>query len=216
MECIYSMANIFDLFKQISSGNDAKSAPVEYIIAGLGNPGKKYENTRHNAGFLAIDYIAAQKGVKIDRSRFEGLTATTEICGKGVLLLKPQTYMNNSGQSVEAAASFYKIPAERVIVISDDVNLDVARLRVRKGGSAGGQKGLADIITYLGTEEIPRLRIGVGKKPRPEFDMKDWVLSHFLPKELEEIAQSYPRVMSGVEKIISGDIDGAMQICNCK
>lgn len=210
------MANIFDLFKQISSGENNKNAPVEYIIAGLGNPGKQYENTRHNAGFLAIDYIAEKKGVKIDRAKFEGLTAVTEISGKGVLLLKPQTYMNNSGQSVEAAASFYKVAPQNVIVLSDDVNLDVARLRVRKSGSAGGQKGLNDIITYLGTEEIPRLRIGVGKKPRPEYDMKDWVLSRFTTKELEALAEVYPKVLLGIEKMISGDFDGAMQLCNSK
>ena len=210
------MANIFDLFKQISSGENNKNAPVEYIIAGLGNPGKQYENTRHNAGFLAIDYIAEKNGVKIDRAKFEGLTAVTEICGKGVLLLKPQTYMNNSGQSVEAAASFYKVAPQNVIVLSDDVNLDVARLRVRKSGSAGGQKGLNDIITYLGTEEIPRLRIGVGKKPRPEYDMKDWVLSRFTTKELEALAEVYPKVLLGIEKMISGDFDGAMQLCNSK
>jgi PTH1 family peptidyl-tRNA hydrolase len=210
------MANIFDLFKQISSGDSTKNAPVEYIIVGLGNPGKQYENTRHNAGFLAIDYIAEKKGVKIDRAKFEGLTALTEICGKGVLLLKPQTYMNNSGQSVEAAASFYKIAPQNVIVISDDVNLDVARLRVRKSGSAGGQKGLADIITYLGTEDIPRLRIGVGKKPHPEFDMKDWVLSRFTSGDMQALAEAYPRVLVGIEKMLAGDFDGAMQLCNGK
>ena len=210
------MANIFDLFKQISSGDSTKNAPVEYIVVGLGNPGKQYENTRHNAGFLAIDYIAEKKGVKIDRAKFEGLTAVTEICGKGVLLLKPQTYMNNSGQSVEAAASFYKIAPQNVIVISDDVNLDVARLRVRKSGSAGGQKGLADIITYFGTEDIPRLRIGVGKKPHPEFDMKDWVLSRFTSEEMQALAEAYPRVLVGIEKMLTGDFDGAMQLCNGK
>ena len=210
------MANIFDLFKQISSGDTSKNAPVEYIIVGLGNPGKQYENTRHNAGFLAIDYIAEKKSVKIDRAKFEGLTAVTEIGGKGVLLLKPQTYMNNSGQSVEAAAKFYKVAPQNVIVISDDVNLDVARLRVRKNGSAGGQKGLNDIIDYLGTEEIPRMRIGVGKKPHPEFDMKDWVLSRFDARDLEALGREYPRVLGGIEKMIAGDFDGAMQLCNGK
>ena len=210
------MSNIFDLFKQISSVDNTKNAPVEYIVVGLGNPGKQYENTRHNAGFLAIDYIAEKKGVKIDRTKFEGLTAVTEIAGKGVLLLKPQTYMNNSGQSVEAAASFYKVAPQNVIVLSDDVNLDVARLRVRKSGSAGGQKGLADIINYLGTEEIPRLRIGVGKKPHPEYDMKDWVLSRFTTKDMEDLALAYPKVLVGIEKMLVGDFDGAMQLCNSK
>ncbi len=210
------MANIFDLFKQISSGESAKSLPVEYIVVGLGNPGRDYENTRHNAGFLAIDYIAERCGVKIDRARFKALTATASIGGKGVLLMKPQTFMNLSGDAVVEAARFYKVLAEHIIVISDDLNLDVGRLRVRKSGSAGGQKGLNDIIEKLGTENIPRIRIGVGKKPHPDFDIKDWVLSNFTKEENAVLGELYPRVFSGAEKIVMGDIDSAMQICNSK
>ena len=210
------MANIFDLFKQISSGNDVKTLPVEYIIAGLGNPGKEYETTRHNAGFLAIDYIAEKKGIRIDRARFKALTAVADVNGKGVLLIKPQTFMNKSGEAVGEAARFYKIDPSKIIVLSDDINLDVGRLRVRKSGSAGGQKGLNDIIEILGTEMIPRLRIGVGKKPHPEYDIKDWVLSSFSAAEMNTLKASFDRVVDGVEKIISGDIDGAMQICNGK
>ena len=126
------MANIFDLFKQISSSDTAKTAPVRFIVAGLGNPGKQYENTRHNAGFLAIDHVAQQKGVKIDRARFKSLSAVVEIGGAGVLLLKPQTFMNLSGDAVGEAMRFYKLEPQNVIVLSDDVNLDVGRLRVRK------------------------------------------------------------------------------------
>ena len=210
------MANIFDLFKQISSGNDVKTLPVEYIIAGLGNPGKEYETTRHNAGFLAIDYIAEKKGIRIDRARFKALTAVADVNGKGVLLIKPQTFMNKSGEAVGEAERFYKIDPSKIIVLSDDINLDVGRLRVRKSGSAGGQKGLNDIIEILGTEMIPRLRIGVGKKPHPEYDIKDWVLSSFSAAEMNTLKASFDRVVDGVEKIISGDIDGAMQICNGK
>ena len=210
------MANIFDLFKQISTTGVEKNLPVEYLIAGLGNPGKEYENTRHNAGFLSIDYIAEKKGIRIDRARFKALTAVTDICGKGVLLLKPQTYMNHSGYAVREAAHFYKIPAEKIIVISDDLNLDVGRLRVRKSGSAGGQKGLNDIIEKLGTQDIPRIRVGVGKKPHPDYDIKDWVLSSFSKEDSATLSEVYPRVLAGVERIVSGDIDGAMQICNGK
>ncbi len=210
------MANIFDLFKQISSTDSAKSFPVEYIVAGLGNPGKEYENTRHNAGFLAIDRIAERCGARIDRARFKALTATVKIGGKGVLLVKPQTYMNLSGDAVGEAARFYKIPADRIIVISDDLNLDVGRLRVRKSGSAGGQKGLNDIIEKLGTEDIPRIRIGVGKKPHPDYDIKDWVLSNFTEQDNKVLSELYPRVFSGIESIVGGDVEKAMQICNGK
>ena len=210
------MANIFDLFKQISTGDDGRNLPVKYILAGLGNPGKEYEHTRHNAGFLAIDSIAAAKGVKIDRAKFQSLTAVADIGGVGVLLMKPQTYMNNSGSAVGEAARFYKIAPENVIVISDDVNLDVGRLRVRKSGSAGGQKGLNDIIEVLGTDQIPRIRVGVGKKPHPDYDIKDWVLSNFSKTEFEKLSETYPRVLVGAEKIVSGDLDGAMQLCNGK
>lgn len=210
------MENIFDLFKQISTGDDGRNLPVKYILAGLGNPGKEYEHTRHNAGFLAIDSIAAAKGVKIDRAKFQSLTAVADIGGVGVLLMKPQTYMNNSGSAVGEAARFYKIAPENVIVISDDVNLDVGRLRVRKSGSAGGQKGLNDIIEVLGTDQIPRIRVGVGKKPHPDYDIKDWVLSNFSKTEFEKLSETYPRVLVGAEKIVSGDLDGAMQLCNGK
>ncbi len=210
------MANIFDLFKQISSNDSIKNTPVEYIVVGLGNPGSQYANTRHNAGFLCIDHIADKKGVKIDRSKFKALTAVTEIAGKGVLLMKPQTFMNLSGEAVSEAARFYKLSSDKIIVISDDVNLDVARLRVRKSGSSGGQNGLNNIIEHMGSDNFPRIRVGVGKKPHPDYDMKDWVLSVFTKEDTEKLAEAYLRVLSGIEKIVSGDIDGAMQICNCK
>ena len=211
-----NMANIFDLFKQISSGESNNTQRVEYIIAGLGNPGKEYANTRHNAGFLAVDYIVQKCGAKIDRSKFKALTAIVTVEGKGVLFMKPQTFMNHSGDAVGEAANFYKIPPENVIVISDDINFDVGRLRVRKSGSAGGQKGLNDIIEKLGTENIPRIRVGAGKKPHPDYDIKDWVLSNFSKQENETLDELYPKIFDGVKKIISGDIDTAMQICNGK
>jgi PTH1 family peptidyl-tRNA hydrolase len=210
------MANIFDLFKQISTGNNAKALPVEYIVVGLGNPGAKYENTRHNAGFLAIDYIAEKKGTRIDRSRFKALTATAEIGGKGVLLMKPQTFMNLSGEAVGEAARFYKLSADKVIVISDDITLDVGRLRVRRKGSAGGHNGLKNINEHLGTDAYPRLKVGVGEKPHPEYDLVDWVLSSFDKTEMQKLGDAFPTVLLGIEKMVAGDVDGAMQICNGK
>ncbi len=210
------MADIFELFKRISSGNSEGTTAVKYIIVGLGNPGREYENTRHNAGFMAIDYIAARKNINIDRAKFKSLTAVTNIGGVGALLMKPQTYMNLSGEAVGEAARFYKVLPENIIVISDDVNLDVGRLRVRKSGSAGGQKGLNSIIETVGTDTIPRIRIGIGKKPHPDYDMKDWVLSSFSEQDQKMLAEAFPRILTGVERLVAGDADGAMQLCNGK
>ena len=210
------MANIFDLFKQISTGSDTGSGAVEYILVGLGNPGKEYERTRHNAGFMAIDYISGRCGAKIDRAKFSALVGETTINGKRVLLMKPQTFMNSSGEAVAAAAKFYKIAPENIIVISDDVSLDVGRVRVRRKGSHGGQKGLKSIQECRGTEDYQRIKIGVGAKPHPDYDMAAWVLSTFEPKDIEAISENYPRIYDGLCKMLEGDTEEAMQICNKK
>ena len=210
------MANIFDLFKQISTDSDAGSGAIEYILAGLGNPGKEYERTRHNAGFMAMDYISGRCGARIDRAKFSALVGETTINGKRVLLMKPQTYMNSSGEAVSAAAKFYKIAPENIIVISDDVSLDVGRVRVRRKGSHGGQKGLKSIQECLGTEDYQRIKIGVGAKPHPDYDMAAWVLSTFEPKDIEAISENYPRIYDGLCKMLEGDTEEAMQICNKK
>ena len=210
------MANIFDLFKQISTGSDTGSGAVEYILVGLGNPGKEYERTRHNAGFMAIDYISGRCGAKIDRAKFSALVGETTINGKRVLLMKPQTFMNSSGEAVAAAAKFYKIAPENIIVISDDVSLDVGRVRVRRKGSHGGQRGLKSIQECLGTEDYQRIKIGVGAKPHPDYDMAAWVLSTFEPKDIEAISENYPRIYDGLCKMLEGDTEEAMQICNKK
>ena len=209
------MADIFDLFKQISKGS-AQSGPVEYIIAGLGNPGLQYERTRHNAGFLAIDRIAEKHGARIDRSKFKALIGEATIVGKRVLLMKPQTFMNSSGEAIGEAARFYKLDAEHVIILSDDITLDVGRLRVRRKGSDGGHNGLKSIREHLGSDAYPRLKIGVGQKPHPEYDLVDWVLGNFSGEDMEKLSSSFDTVVLGVEKILSGDIDGAMQCCNGK
>ena len=172
--------------KQFGSGG------CEYIIAGLGNPGSKYEMTRHNAGFLAIDLFAIEKEINIKRLKFHSLVGEVKIGEKKCLLMKPQTFMNNSGEAIAEAAKFYKIPPEKIIIISDDVSLDVGTIRIRRKGSAGGHNGLKSIISLLGSEDFPRIKIGVGKKPAPEYDLVDWVLGRF-PKELEPDLKSSPK-----------------------
>ncbi len=211
------MANIFDLFKKIESGTETKNdTPPEFLIVGLGNPGSKYENTRHNAGFMFLDYLAERCSCSINRSKFKSLCADTNIGGKRVILMKPQTFMNASGEAVIEAANFYKIPAEKIIVISDDVTLDVARLRVRRKGSHGGHNGLKNIILHLGTDNFPRIKIGVGQKPHPDYDMIDWVLGNLTAEEIKKTASKYGYVYDGLLKIFEGDVEEAMQICNGK
>lgn len=210
------MADIFDLFKQISRENDTSAGAVEYIVVGLGNPGREYERTRHNAGFMAIDYISGRCGARVDRARFSALIGETSIEGKRVLLMKPQTFMNSSGEAVSAAARFYKIAPENIIVISDDVSLDVGRIRIRRGGSHGGQNGLRSIETCLGTQNYQRIKIGIGAKPHPDYDMASWVLSNFDVKDVEALTENYPRIYDGLCKMLSGDTEQAMQICNKK
>lgn len=203
------MGNIFDLFKKIEKPRDA-SSPVEYIVAGLGNIGKQYERTRHNAGFLAIDSIAARLGVKIDRVKFHSTVAEVTFSGKRALLMKPTTLMNNSGVAIGEAAAFYKIPPERVIVLVDDISLSPGVIRIRRRGSAGGHNGLKSIIAHLSSEEFPRIKIGVGQKPSPEYDLVSWVLGVFPQEDAAKISSRHSDIYEGVAEIISGNIDGAM------
>ena len=153
-----------------------KTSGVEWLLVGLGNPGDKYDNTRHNVGFAAIDQLAEELRVPVQKLKYRALTQTVELGGAKVLLMKPITYMNLSGEAVGEAARFFKIPADHVLVLSDDVSLPVGKLRIRKGGSAGGHNGLKSIIQHLGTDQFPRVKIGVGEKPHPDYDMADWVL----------------------------------------
>ena len=211
------MASIFELLKAIGQSNAEKTESgksPEFLLVGLGNPGTKYENTRHNAGFRFLDDLAKKQGVSVTRSRFQSLCGDMVFGGKRVLLIKPQTFMNLSGQAVAEAARFYKIPPEKVIVVSDDTSLDIGRLRVRRKGSDGGHNGLKNIILLLGTDAFPRLRIGVGQKPHPDYDMADWVLGNLNSEDLKKITSTYDAAFQGLEKILNGDVDGAMQICN--
>jgi len=184
-----------------------KPGPVDYIVAGLGNPGPRYAGTRHNVGFRVIDELSGRYGIRVDRSRFRALTGTGVINGARVLLVKPQTFMNLSGQSVKAASSFYKIPPDRIIVVFDDVSLPVGKLRVRKKGSDGGHNGIKSIIAECGTDEFPRLKVGVGS---PGFrDMVDWVLSPFEGAERERMSRVFPAAADAVERMLSGNYDAA-------
>lgn len=186
---------------------------IDYLIVGLGNPGKPYEETRHNAGFRALDAAADAWGIRVARARFSALTGTGEVGGSKVLLLKPQTFMNNSGEAVGAAASFYKLPPGRVIVIFDDVSLAPGRLRVRRSGSAGGHNGIKSIIAAIG-QEFPRVKIGVGEKPHPEYDLADWVLGKPSVDDRKAIASRTDDVRGAVEMIIKGQFDAAMSKYN--
>ena len=203
------MSNIFDLFKKIEKKTD--TTPVSFIIAGLGNPGEQYTKTRHNVGFVAIDYIAEKLGVRIDRAKFHALTAEAKMGDTRVLLMKPQTYMNNSGVSIGEAAAFYKIPPERVLILHDEISFEPGILRIRRKGSAGGHNGLKSIIAHLASEDFPRIKIGVGKKPTPEYDLADWVLGK-LPKEHSEIIDKKREDIFDASRLIAeGKIDDAMQ-----
>ena len=203
------MSNIFDLFKKIES-QKASTEPVSFIIVGLGNIGKQYELTRHNAGFLAIDYIAEKYGAEIDRVKFHATVGECNIGGARVLLMKPSTLMNNSGVAVGEAAAFYKIPPERVLVLHDEISFDAGKLRIRRKGSAGGHNGLKSIIARLPGEEFPRIKIGIGKKPNPEYDLADWVLGKMPESDLKALRDRFEDIANASEMIVKGDIDGAM------
>lgn len=182
---------------------------VKWLVVGLGNPGQKYENTRHNTGFRVLDKLAASLGVKVNRSRFKALTATATVGGEKVLLLKPQTFMNASGLSVEPAASFYKVPPERILIIFDDISLPVGKIRIRKDGSAGGHNGLKSINTALGSQNYPRIKVGVGEKPHPDYDLVDWVLGKFSSSEEKELAPALDHAADAVEEIIRNGTEKA-------
>ena len=208
------MADIFDLFKKIEKKTPVVQGPVTHLVVGLGNPGTQYVNTRHNAGFLALDHIAEKLGTRIERTRFKALTAEVTLGGAHVLLMKPQTFMNLSGEAVREAAAFYHIEPANVIVIYDDINLPVGRLRVRGKGSDGGHNGIKSIVSQLGSNEFPRIRVGVGERPNPEFDLADWVLSNFTAAEREGLAATFPTVQAGAELLVKGDVPAAQQRCN--
>lgn len=195
------------IFKKSNGGYD-------YLIVGLGNPGAKYEMTRHNAGFLAVDLLAVKENLNIKKLKYHALVGDAVINGKKCLVMKPQTFMNNSGEAIGEAARFYKIPPERVIVISDDFSFDVGQIRIKRKGSAGGHNGLKSIIAHLGSENFPRIKVGVGKKPNADYDIIDWVLGRF-PKELEkDLKSALENAVNALPYIVNEEIDKAMNLFN--
>ena len=192
------------------------SRSVSWLVVFLGNPGLRYEGTRHNAGFMTADALARKKNVSINRARFRALTATCPIGDETVMLMKPQTYMNLSGEAVGQAARFYKIPADHVLVVSDDITLPIGALRIRTKGSAGGHNGLKNIISVLGTEEFPRIRLGVGTPPHPDYDTVDWVLSVFRDQDAVDMAAAAARAADAVECFIAQGPEKAMNLYSQK
>ena len=205
--------SIFDLFKQVESA--APAGPPEYLIVGLGNPGLEYAQTRHNAGFMTLDLLAEREHTEIKRMKFKSLCGDAVIAGKRCLLMKPTTYMNNSGQAVAEAMQFYKLPIDHIIVVYDDISLEPSRLRIRRKGSDGGHNGIKNIIAHLGTQIFPRIRVGVGEKPKG-WDLADYVLGRFSREEEPVIREALEKTTKACCEIITADVASAMNKYNNK
>mgnify|MGYP001362173591 FL=1 len=201
------------LFEKWKTNRSPSGAP-EFLIVGLGNPGPKYEFTRHNAGFLCMDLLAQQLGVKIDRIKFKSVVADVAIEGSRCILMKPQTFMNNSGEAVRDAANFYKIPPEHIIILFDDISLPPGKLRIRRRGSGGGHNGIKSILYLLGSDQFPRIKLGVGAKPRPDYDLADWVLSTFQKDELSRMKEAMEKACEAVPLLVREETDRAMNLYN--
>ena len=201
------------LFEKWKTNRSPSGAP-EFLIVGLGNPGPQYEFTRHNAGFLCMDLLAQQLGVKIDRIKFKSVVADVAIEGSRCILMKPQTFMNNSGEAVRDAANFYKIPPEHIIILFDDISLPPGKLRIRRKGSDGGHNGIKSILYLLGSDQFPRIKLGVGAKPRPDYDLADWVLSTFQKDELSRMKEAMEKACEAVPLLVREETDRAMNLYN--
>lgn len=208
--------DIFDKLKKLSEqyGTNNKGAKPEFIIAGLGNPGIQYEGTRHNAGFMAIEALEKEYNFSVNTHKFKALVGNAVIGEKNCLVMKPETFMNLSGEAISQAMDFYKIPLENVIVIFDDISLEPGLMRIKRKGSAGGHNGIKSIIADCGGENFPRIKIGVGKKPRPDYDLADWVLSKFSKEDLEKLSEVDKKACEAVKLIVQGDISSAMNKFN--
>lgn len=205
------MNRLDELFKQISGGAPEKTS-VTHLVVGLGNPGKEYEKTRHNMGFMALDTMAAKYGASVTRLRFHALTGDACVEGTRVLFMKPETFMNLSGEAVAEAASFYKISPENILVFCDDISFPVGRFRLRKNGSAGGHNGLKSIIASLGSDAFPRVKLGVGQKPTPEYDLADWVLSKLPTAELPTAARVFDAVSEALPLLLKKEYEKAQTL----
>lgn len=206
--------SIFDVFDKIKKEETGNTGKIEYIIAGLGNVGPKYDNTRHNAGFMAMDALAEKYNFEIKRMKFKALTGETVISGKRCLVMKPVTFMNNSGEAVSEAMNFYKIPPENVIICFDDISLQPSKLRIRRKGSHGGHNGMRSIIDITGSEDFPRIKLGVGNKPTKDYDLANWVLSSFTDDEKKLMKISADNAVSAITLMVDGKTDEAMNKFN--
>lgn len=206
--------SVFDIFKQLENKDPAPTGAVEYIIAGLGNPGTEYENTRHNIGFMTIDTLCEKYKVSCKKLKFKSLTCDVIIAGKRCLIMKPSTFMNKSGEAVTEAMSFYKIPPERTIIVFDDISLEPGKMRIRRKGSDGGHNGIKNIIYLSGSDMFPRIKMGVGAKPHSDYNLADWVLGHFKKEDGEKLEQCFQNAVSALELMVAGKIDEAMNKYN--
>ena len=203
---------MFNKFRRQTS--TAPTGAPEFLVVGLGNPGNKYTYTRHNSGFLCLDMLSDKLNFKIDRLKFKSLICDTNINGHRCIVMKPQTFMNNSGEAVRECAAFYKIPAEKVIVIYDDISLDVGKLRIRRKGTDGGHNGIKSIIYHLNSDQFPRIKVGCGKKPHPDYDLADWVLSEFKKDELKALEPALSNACKALELLLDNNIEKAMNLYN--
>lgn len=206
--------SVFDIFKKLESSSPEPRGAVEYIVCGLGNPGREYENTRHNVGFMTVDTLCEKYKLDCKKARFKSLTCEGMISGKHCLIMKPMTYMNNSGEAVTEAMRFYKVPPEKLFVVSDDISLEPGKLRIRRKGSDGGHNGLKSIIYLSGSDMFPRVKIGVGAKPNKDYHLADWVLGHFKKEDGEVLEKCFDNAVSALELMVDGKIDEAMNKYN--
>ena len=204
-----------DLFEKLKAlSRPEPSGPVEYIIVGLGNVGTQYEGTRHNAGFMALDQLARKYAADIKKLKFKSLCCEAVISGRRCLLMKPSTFMNKSGEAVLEAVQFYKLSMENVLVLFDDISLEPSLIRIRRKGSDGGHNGIKNIIYLTGRDDFPRVKIGVGKKPHPDYDLADWVLSSFKRSEFERMQEALDKTVAAVELMVDGKMNEAMNKYN--
>lgn len=208
--------SVFDIFRALDEQKQAPQAmgTVEYVICGLGNPGTQYENTRHNTGFMALDTLAERQKLSVKKLKFKSLTADAMIGGVRCLLMKPTTFMNCSGEAAAEALRFYKLPTERLVVLYDDISLDVGRIRIREKGSDGGHNGIKSIILETNSDRFPRVKIGVGAKPNPNYDLASWVLSPFLKEQGSLLEEALGKAASAAELIVGGKTNEAMNRFN--
>ena len=202
------------MFGRFKKKTYASVGTPEFIVVGLGNPDRKYTLTRHNSGFLCVDMLSEKLNFRVDKLKFKSLIADTTIGGHRCIVMKPQTYMNNSGEAVRECANFYKIKPENIIVIYDDISLDVGKLRIRRKGTDGGHNGIKSIIYHLNSDQFPRIKVGCGKKPHPDYNLADWVLSEFKKDEQKALEPALENACKAIELLLDNQTEKAMNLYN--